>query len=61
MRIEQILICIKHPVSVFKIKIIIFMILEPKHEKFKDQYKIKSKSKKIFDIRRHMYVYISGF
>ncbi len=35
------------------------MILEPKHKNFKDEYKIKVRVKKIFNIRRHMYsIYI---
>jgi hypothetical protein len=30
------------------------MILEPKHKNFKDEYKIKVRVKKKFNIRRHM-------
>jgi hypothetical protein len=32
---------IEHPLSEFKIKMIILMSLEPKHKNFKDEYKIK--------------------
>jgi hypothetical protein len=45
---------IEHPLSVFKIKMIILMILEPKHKNFIDEYKIKERVFKKFNIRRHM-------
>jgi hypothetical protein len=35
------------------------MILEPKHKKFKDKYKIKEQVKKKFNIRRHMSVLVA--
>ncbi len=31
----------EHPLSVFRIKIIILLSLEPKHKNFKDEYKTK--------------------
>jgi hypothetical protein len=37
---------IENPLSVFKIKMIILMILEPKYKNFKDEYKIKEHVKK---------------
>ncbi len=60
MRIERIWICIEHLLSVFKIKIIIWLILEPKHKNFKDQYNIKGQVKQYFQYQaRH--VFTSGF
>ncbi len=35
------------------------MILEPKHKNFKDEYKIKERVKKKFNIRRHMSVLVA--
>jgi hypothetical protein len=35
------------------------MSLEPKHKNFKDEYKIKSKSKNLFNIRRHMSILVA--
>ncbi len=40
--------------SAFKMKMIIQMILEPKHKNLKGQNKIKQQVKKIVNIRRHM-------
>ncbi len=50
---------IEHPLSVFKIKIIIWMILEPKHKNFKDEYKIKVRVTKNFNVRRHMSILVA--
>jgi hypothetical protein len=35
------------------------MILEPKHQNFKDEYKIKVRVKKKFNIRRHMSILVA--
>jgi hypothetical protein len=35
------------------------MILEPLHKNFKDEYKIKERVKKKFNIRRHMSVLVA--
>ncbi len=59
MRMELIWIRIEHPLSVFKITIIIWMSLELKHKNFKDQYKIKVRVKKNWYQAPH--VYICGF
>jgi hypothetical protein len=40
--------------SAFKMKMIIQMILEPKHKNLKGQNKIKQQVQKIVNIRRHM-------
>ncbi len=40
--------------SAFKMKLIIQMILEPKHKNLKGQNKIKQLVQKIVNIRRHM-------
>jgi hypothetical protein len=37
---------------------IIWMCLEPKHKNFKDEYKIKERVKKKFNIRRHMSILV---
>jgi hypothetical protein len=50
---------IEHPLSGFKLKIIILMSLEPKHKNFKDVYKIKERVKK--KLYQALHVYISGF
>jgi hypothetical protein len=39
---------IEYPLSVFKIKMIIWMSLEPKQKTFKDEYKIKERVKNNF-------------
>ncbi len=51
--------CIEHPLSVFKINMIIWMFLEPKHKNFKDEYKIKERVRKKIYIRRHMSVLVA--
>jgi hypothetical protein len=35
------------------------MILEPQHKNFKDEYQIKERVKKKFNIRRHMSVLVA--
>jgi hypothetical protein len=35
------------------------MSLEPKHKNLEDEYKIKELIKKIFNIRRHMYILVA--
>ncbi len=35
--------CIEHPLSEFKIKLIILMSLEPKHKNFEEEDKIKER------------------
>jgi hypothetical protein len=35
------------------------MILEPKHKNFKDEYKIKVRVKKKFNIRRHTSILVA--
>jgi hypothetical protein len=35
------------------------MILKPKNKNFKDEYEIKERAKKKFDIRRHMSVLLA--
>ncbi len=45
--------------SGFKMKMLISMILEPKHKKLKDQNKLKQQVQIIFNIRPH--VYNNGF
>jgi hypothetical protein len=49
--------------SAFKTKMIIQMILEPKHKNLKGQNKIKQQIQKFFNIRRHIlyYIYTNGF
>jgi hypothetical protein len=54
MRLEQIWIQAEHPLSIFKIKIIICMILESKHKQFKDQYNNKERVQNLFNIRPQM-------
>jgi hypothetical protein len=48
----------KHPLSIFKIQMIIWMILELKHKNFKDQCKINAQLKKN-NFRRHMSILVA--
>ncbi len=52
--------CIERPLSVFKIKIIIWMSLELKHKNFKDENKIKERVKFFYlYIRSHMFMLVA--
>ncbi len=50
---------IEHPLSIFKIKMIIWMSLELKHMNFKDQHKIKEGVNTNSNIRRHMSILVA--
>jgi hypothetical protein len=60
MYVGQIWISIEHPLSNFKIKMKIPMILEPQHKNFKGQYKIKERVKKNSK-SGDTYLYTNGF
>jgi hypothetical protein len=54
MLLPEILNAHRGALSAFKMKMIIRMILEPKHKNLKGQNQIKQQVQKIVNIRRHM-------
>jgi hypothetical protein len=59
MLLPEILNAHRAALSAFKMKMIIRMILEPKHKNLKAQNKIKKQVKKIVNIRRHMSILLA--